>query len=399
MKLWKKGYDLDREVEAYTVGDDPQLDQALVPYDCTASMAHAKVLCKAGVLTDEETSLLVQALEKLRERAESGDFSIAREEEDCHTAVENHLVGQLGEVGKKIHTARSRNDQVATALRLYMKDGLQHIFELMDALKEAMGRKIAANKEIPLPGYTHSRKAMPSSFALWMGSFVESMEDNKIMLDAARTLIDQNPLGSGAGYGIPVFDLDRDLGAKELGFRKVQKNPLYVQNSRGKYEANVVSALANVMADLNKMAADLILFTMEEIGFFSLPRELCTGSSIMPQKLNPDVLETVRAGYHEVLANEVRIRGITSNLISGYNRDLQRTKRPMMESFDITEGSLKVMARVIDGLAVDRAACERGCTPELYATQKAYELVRKGVPFRDAYKQVAAELFPEDTGE
>jgi argininosuccinate lyase len=247
-----------------------------------------------------------------------------------------------------------------------------------------------------MPGYTHTRKAMPSSLALWLGAFQESMEDNKKMLAAVRSLINQNPLGSGAGFGIPVLEIDRELTAKELGFDKVQENPLYVQNSRGKFEAGVVFALVNVMADLNKMAADLILFTMDEFGFFSLPKEICTGSSIMPHKLNPDVLEIMRAGYHDVLANEQGIRGIVSNLISGYHRDFQRTKKPLMESFDITERSLKIMVHVMGKLKVERSACEKACTEELLATREVYELVKKGIPFRDAYKQVAEELMQED---
>jgi argininosuccinate lyase len=372
------------------------LDLALAPYDCTASIAHAEVLQKAGVLTAEETEKLVRALETLRKRCERGDFVIQTEEEDCHTAIENHLISELGELGKKIHTARSRNDQVVTAIRLYVKDRLNAVSGLVDDLVGAMVRKIEEAGEVALPGYTHTREAMPSSFSLWMGSFAESMEDNQGILDAALTLIDQNPLGSGAGYGIPLIDINRELSAKVLGFRKVQKNPLYVQNSRGKFEAFAVSSLVNIMADLNKLSTDLILFTMESFGFFSLPAALLTGSSIMPQKRNPDVLEIVRSAYHEVLAREFSIKSMVSNLISGYHRDFQRTKKPLMESFDITEDSLGIIIHVIGELKVNRAACERACTEELYATHEVYKQVRAGVPFRDAYRQVAKRLFPGD---
>jgi argininosuccinate lyase len=396
MKLWNKGYDLDEEIERYTAGDDLETDLGLMPYDCVASMVHARVLEKAGVLTPEETKLLVAELEHLKAAAEKGEFVIGPDEEDCHTALENRLVSALGDVGKKIHTARSRNDQVVVALRLYMKDRLASVGSLVDDLVAAMSERVKGEGGVKLPGYSHTRKAMPASVSLWMGSFIESMDDNKAMLDAARRLIDQNPLGSGAGYGIPVFDIDRAFSAKELGFARVQENPLYVQNSRGKFEACVVSALVNVMADLNKLASDLILFSTDEFGFFSLPKEICTGSSIMPQKLNPDALEVMRARYHEVLSRELQIRTISANLVSGYNRDLQLTKRPLMESFELTESSLRVMTHVTRKLIINREACERACTPDVYATARVCELVKKGMPFRDAYRQVASELFEDD---
>jgi argininosuccinate lyase len=395
MKLWNKGYDLDKEIEAYTTGDDPRLDRALAEYDCTASMAHARALEKAGVLTVAEADQIIGALEALREDSRKGVFLIKPEEEDCHTAIENNLVAKLGDMGKKIHTARSRNDQVVAALRLFSRDRMDQAAGLIDDLIAAMKARIAEAGDVPLPGYTHTRKAMPSSLGLWLGAFQESMEDNKRMIAAVRGLINQNPLGSGAGFGIPIIAIDRALTARELGFEKVQENPLYVQNSRGKFEASVVFAMENVMADLNKMAADLIFFTMDELGLFSLPREICTGSSIMPHKLNPDALEIMRAAYHDVLACGQRIRGITSNLISGYHRDFQRAKEPLMKSFEITASSLKIMALVIGKIKVDRAACEQACTDELHATAEVYELVKNGVPFREAYAQVARRLMEE----
>jgi argininosuccinate lyase len=396
MKLWDKGHGRNEEIERYTVGDDPRLDLALVPYDCTASMVHARVLQRAGVLTREEAERLVAALGDLKAAAARGDFRIRPEEEDGHTALENRLVERLGDLGKKIHAARSRNDQVATALRLWMKDRLDAVSGLVERFVAALGRRIDEHGDVSMPGYSHMRKAMPSSVALWLGAFVESMQDNQRGIGAARALVDQNPLGTGAGYGIPVLEIDREFSARELGFARVQQNPLYVQNSRGKFEAVVVGALVNVMADLNKLAADLILFTMDEFRFFTLPREICTGSSIMPQKLNPDPLEVLRARYHEVLAHEFRIRSTTADLVSGYHRDFQCTKKPLIESFDVVERSLEVMEYVVERLGVNREACERACTDEIYATERVHELVRQGVPFRDAYRQVASELFPED---
>jgi argininosuccinate lyase len=396
MKLWDKGHGLHPAIESYTTGDDIELDRSLVPYDCVASSVHARVLQKAGVLSAEETTRLVEALAMLKIEAENDEFTIRPDEEDGHTALENRLVAELGELGKKIHTARSRNDQVVTALRLYMKDRLDDVTAAVAALVAALEARVASEGEIELPGYTHTRRAMPSSIALWAGSFAESLGDTRHMLGAARGLIDQSPLGSGAGYGIPVLEIDREFAARELGFARVQRNPLYVQNSRPKFEATVVSALLDVMADLNKLASDLILFTAEEFGFFSLPRELCTGSSIMPHKLNPDALEIVRARYHEVLAHEFQIRSTGANLISGYHRDFQCTKRPLMLSFQVTTDSLGILVLVVGALITVREACKRGCSDDIYATERVYKLVREGMVFRDAYRKVAAELFDRE---
>jgi argininosuccinate lyase len=396
MKLWSKGYELDDEIERYTVGDDLETDRVLLPHDCRASVAHARVLHAAGVLTAEETERLVVTLEALRTDAEAGRFEILPGEEDGHTALENRLVERLGDLGKKIHTARSRNDQVVVAMRLFMKTRLTDVVGAIDRLVDVLTLRIGEEGSVGLPGYSHMRKAMPSSVGLWLGAYVEAMADDKRLLGAVHDLIDQNPLGSGAGFGIPVLEIDRQLSAELLGFARVQSNPLDVQNSRGKFEASVLAALVNVMGDLNRMASDLILFSMDEFGFVRLPRELCTGSSIMPQKLNPDALELMRARYHDVLARELQVRTTTAGLVSGYHRDYQRTKRPLVEGFELTESSLDVMIRIVQGLVVDREACTRGCTDDLRATERVYELVRGGMPFRDAYRRVAAELFPDE---
>ncbi|NIM00649.1 MAG: argininosuccinate lyase [Acidobacteria bacterium] len=395
MKLWDKGYPLDPAIEAYTAGDDVDLDRALVSYDCTASATHARVLEKAGVLTAEETARIVETLAELKSEADRGEFTIRPEEEDGHTALENRLVAKLGDVGKKIHTARSRNDQVVTALRLYMKERMSDVGSGIDRLVAGLRELVDEQGSVELPGYTHTRRAMPSSIGLWLGSFIESLDDTKSTIKAARNLIDQSPLGTGAGYGIPVLEIDREFAARDLGFARVQVNPLYVQNSRPKFEAIAVSALVDVMADLNKLATDLILFTAEEFGFLSLSRQVCTGSSIMPQKLNPDVLEILRARYHEVLAHEFQIRSIAGNLISGYHRDFQCTKQPLMRSFETTLNSLDVLCVVVRALTVDREACEKACSGDVHATGRVYQLVREGVPFRDAYRKVAAELFKD----
>lgn len=389
MKLWDKGYRLDKEVERFTVQDDYLRDRALIRYDCQASIAHAGALRKAGVLSETERRRLVAELRHILALDKQGKFRIAPEDEDGHTAIEKRLVAALGALGRKIHTARSRNDQVATALRLYTRDRLRTIVRLTDVCARSLRRKARRQAGAAMPGYTHARRAMPFSFAGWLEAFAESMVDNKIMLRASLRLLDQNPLGTGAGYGIPVFDLDRRQTARELGFGRLQKSALYVQNSRGKLEGIVVSALSNIMCDINKMSTDLILFSMDEFGFIRLPRTLCTGSSIMPQKKNPDVLEVARAQYHTVLANEFLIKGIIGNLMSGYNRDLQLTKKPLMESCEIVQSTLRIMTRVVERLEIDEKKCREACTAEIYATEEAYKLVKAGMPFRDAYRKVA----------
>ena len=389
MKLWDKGDRLDKDVERYTVGDDPRLDRELVAYDCIASIAHAGALRKAGVLKEGERRRLAHELRRIQDLARQGKFPIAPEDEDAHTAIEKFLVAALGDLGKKIHTARSRNDQVAAAIRLYCRDHLRQALRLLDACARTLRRRAGKLRSAVMPGYTHARKAMPFSFAGWFETFAESMKDNRIPVQAVLDLLDQNPLGTGAGYGIPVFDLDRRQTARELGFRRIQQSPLYVQNSRGKFEAIVVSSLSSIMLDINRIATDLILFSMDEFGFVRLPRSMCTGSSIMPQKLNPDVLEIARAHYHTVIANEFLIKSTIGNLMSGYNRDLQLTKKPLMESLTITENSLRVITGVISRIEIDEERCRQACTPEIYATEEAYKLVKAGMPFRDAYQTVA----------
>jgi argininosuccinate lyase len=389
-KLWDKGYTLDREVEEFTVGEDYLLDQQLVRYDCLASVAHARALGRASILEPGEVDRLLEELQRIIRLDEQGKFRILPEHEDCHTAIENHLTRTLGDLGEKIHTGRSRNDQVLAALRLYYKDQLAECQGLMTSLVQTIEQFAARSGAVALPGYTHTRKAMPSSIGLWAGSFVESMEDNLRLVQVARELIDQSPLGTGAGYGVPL-DLDREYVAELLKFERVQQNPIYTQNSRGKFEVTILHALAQIMLDLNKMATDLILFSMPELGYFELPEELCTGSSIMPQKRNPDVLELVRAKYHQVVALEFQVKSSIANLISGYHRDLQMTKGPVMKGFQVTQESLSVMARVLDRLVVNEARCAAGLTDEVYATERVHELVKQGVPFREAYRKVSEE--------
>jgi argininosuccinate lyase len=366
------------------VGTDYLIDQKLVKFDCIASKAHAKMLHKIGVLSKNELGKIIEGLDEIIKLDGEGGFAIKQEDEDCHTVIENYLIGKCGDAGKKIHTARSRNDQVLTALRLYEKEELIEIKGLLGEFKETLLKV----DDAPLPGYTHMQKAMPTTVKMWLGSFACSAGDNIKLLESIAKLIDQSPLGSAAGFGVPVFEVDKEMTAKEMGFSKVMKNPVHAQLSRGKFESTIVHLMTQVMLDLNKLATDLMLFSMKEFGFVELPKEFCTGSSIMPQKKNADVLELVRAKYHIVAGEDSKIKGIIGNLMSGYNRDMQLTKEPLFNSIDMTKDCLKMMMMVVSGLKVNKENCEKAMTPELFATEEAYKLVKEGVPFREAYKKI-----------
>jgi len=390
-KLWDKGVELDQRIEAFTVGDDYLLDHELVYYDCIASKAHVSVLENADLLSSKEANMLKQELDIIIQLHSQEKFAITRSQEDCHTAIEAHLTEALGDLGKKIHTARSRNDQVLTALRLYCRDKLKGLEGLRIQLIQTISQFVSKHGSIEYPGYTHMQKAMPSSFQLWGESFIASMEDNGVLLEAVSRIMDQSPLGTAAGYGVPL-DIDRELSARELGFSKVQENPIYAQHSRGKFELILLHLLSQFTTDLNKIASDLILFNMSEFAFVELPDQFCTGSSIMPQKKNPDVLELLRAKHHVVTSYEFQLSNLLSNLISGYNRDFQLTKEPVMKGLKITQECMEISVLLFEELSVNREACSKAMTKDLYATEQAYALVKKGVPFRDAYKEVAKKL-------
>jgi argininosuccinate lyase len=298
------------------------------------------------------------------------------------------LVEQLGDVGKKIHTARSRNDQVLTALRLYYKEALQEIIDLGESWIKVLEKFGEENYDVSFPGYTHMQKAMPSSMAMWAAAYVDGMKDDLSMLKSVAKLIDQSPLGSAAGYGVPI-KIDKEMTAKEMGFDRVQNNPIYCQLSRGKFELSILHGLGQIMLTINRLASDLILYSMTEFGYISLPEEFCTGSSIMPQKKNPDVLELLRGSYHIISGYETQVKGLTANLISGYNRDIQLSKEPIMQGINLGIDCFKISAAVIEALKVNKDICDAAMTDELFETEKAYKLVEKGIPFREAYRQVA----------
>ncbi len=389
MKLWDRGEPLHPVVERFTVGNDHEIDHRLVAHDCEASAAHARMLCRIGVIDEEELSRLELCLAEIAEMEERGEFRILLEDEDCHTAIERHLCSRLGETGRRIHAGRSRNDQVLTALRLYEKKELDAIKRQVVAYSDALDGLAGRWGSVPLPGYTHMRKAMPTTVGTWIGAFAAAAIDDQRQLDAALHLVDQSPLGTAAGFGVPLLQVDRSSTAHDLGFGRVMHNPMYAQLSRGKFEAVVLGACSQIMFDLNRLATDLMLFTTSEFGFASLPQELTTGSSIMPQKRNPDVLELVRARYHIVLAEELKTRSLCANLMSGYNRDVQLTKEPLFAGIEATRSCLEVMCLLLDGVRFDEDRCRAALTGELFATERVHELVLQGVPLRDAYGIVA----------
>ena len=389
-KLWDKGYEADKQIESFTVGNDYILDQKLAKHDAIASIAHAEMLAKTGILTSAELAKLKQALKEIIAAAEKGKFEIKQEDEDCHTAIEAYLVKKAGEAGKKIHTARSRNDQVAAALRLYTIDKLKDVESAAEKLRDEINSAAKKNENIPLPGYTHMQKAMPSSVKMWAAGFAAAITDDLKLIETAMEILSQNPLGSGAGYGLPI-NVDREMTAKALGFAKVQETT-YVQQSRGKFELITLQAIQQLMLDINKLATDLVLFSTAEFGFVSLPQQFLTGSSIMPQKNNYDVLELARGKYGVVAGCAAAVSSIIANLPSGYNRDFQLTKEPFMKGMEATLETARVMASVMANLKFNEKRCKEAMTPELYATQEAYELVKKGMPFRDAYKAVGKKF-------
>ncbi len=391
MKLWQKGTRLDPRIEAFTVGRDPELDRALIPYDCRASIVHARMLEAVGILEAKEAQALVQELERIIALWKNGQFRIRPGDEDGQTAIENQLVKELGPAGKKIHTARSRNDQVLTALRLYSKDRLAEVRAAVSELRRTLVRLSAKHRGVDLPGYTHSRKAMPYKVGKYFQAFADALADDLRLLRTAEEINDQNPLGTAAGYGTSL-EIDRALTTRLLGFRRTQRNELHAQNSRGKFESIILGALSQVMLDLQRLAHDLVLYSMDEFGYFRLPEEFSTGSSIMPQKKNPDVLELVRANFAVVHSCYLQTMEILKGLPSGYQRDLQLTKEPLMRGFDSALKSTRIMDVVLSGLIVDAERCRRACTDEIYAADKALALAKKGIPFRDAYRKISKKL-------
>ncbi|KKQ18639.1 MAG: Argininosuccinate lyase [Parcubacteria group bacterium GW2011_GWC1_36_9] len=394
-KLWdrKTGTKTNQTVENYTVGVDYLLDLELLPYDIKGTMAHAKMLHKIKILDKKELSILITGLNKILSLWKNGKFKIDKSQEDGHTAIEAYLTENCGEVGKKVHTGRSRNDQSLTMTRLFSKEKLGKIKKETENLAKSLEQQIKKQGKIKMPGYTHMQRAMPSSVGMWLGSYCDSLKDDLICLDAVMKIIDQNPLGSAAGYGENTLGFNRGFTAKELGFGKVQANPMYCAFSRGKFENLILQAVSNVMFDIGKMSSDLLLFTTKEFNFFTLPDSFKTGSSIMPQKKNYDVLELIRGNIAVFNGYQNQIENIIKNLPAGYNRDFQLTKEPYMKGIKLALDTLEVMILVIKNLETKKTNLENACSSELYATDEALKLVRTGKNFREAYQEVKEKFY------
>jgi argininosuccinate lyase len=390
-KLWQKEYSLDSLMEDFTVSNDYILDQDLVISDVLSSIAHARGLSKINILSDEELLSLEKGLKEIINLKENEDFEITKENEDCHTAIESYLTTHCGEVGKKIHTGRSRNDQVQTALRVWMREFCVKLSGESAALAKALLEFSDKYKDVPMPGRTHTQIAMPSSVGLWAASFAEEFLDEAKRVQDFLTIIDQSPLGSAASYGVPL-DLDREYTAKQMGFARVQKNVLYANNSRGKFEAMLLDLCDYIALTCSKLAGDLILFTLPEFGYFSLPKELCTGSSIMPQKKNPDGLELARSRSAVVSSTSFRVKSIIRSLPSGYNRDFQDTKEPLFVGAKTTWSLVAIISKMIEKIEVHEDNLVKACVSELYATDEVLERVKRGENFRDTYKQIGMNL-------
>ena len=386
---------IHEDVLSFTAGKDTILDATLVEADCIGSAAHvtmlARVPVKPRLFTARETKKIIKELVDIIRRARRGSFTISSRDQDVHLAIERVLTRHLGDVGKRIHTARSRNDQIAVDVRLY---GKEELLNVMDAALEVtdvvlkFARKYAS---LPMVGRTHMQPAMPSSVGLWASAHAESLLDDMTLLISVYELNDRCPLGSAAGYGVPL-EIDRNLTAQLLGFKEPIHNVLYAANARGKCESAILAALSQVMLSLSRLAEDMILYSMPEFGYFHLPPEYGTGSSIMPQKNNPDVLELIRARAAKVLSCASTTAAIMRGLPSGYNRDLQETKEPFIEGIQTTSSCLRIVALLMKKVKANKNALLSGFTPEVFATDWALDLTASGMSFRDAYRHVKAHL-------
>jgi len=391
-KLWQSiDTALHPMVERYTVGNDYQLDNRLLPFDIEASIAHAKALHKINILTGNELNSLIEKLHEILDLHEKGEFIIKLSDEDCHTAIENYLVEKLGPLGKKIHTGRSRNDQVLVATRLYTRKKLKQISFEMVKLQKVFLTFAKRYEFIPMPGYTHTRRAMPSSVGHWAAAYVEELINNHMLLESAYKLNDQNPMGAAAGFG-SCFPIDREYTTGLLGFQRTQINSLYCVNSRGVTEGYILSVLAQVMMTLGRLSNEMIWFTTPEFNFFDLPHEFTTGSSIMPQKRNPDIFEIVRSNVGIIVGLQTQVKDICKDTISGYNRDTQLTKEPLIKGMGIARRSLEVVSLVMEKITPKIDVLSESLSPELFAANEAYKMVKQGMPFRDAYQHVKENL-------
>ena len=390
--LWDKGIDPADWMTRYTVGEDYKWDMLLLPYDVAGTRGHAEGLQEIGILSEDDVSAIHSALDALLVDFEAGNVVIRPEDEDCHTVIEAYLTAKLGDIGKRIHTGRSRNDQVLTALRLYLKDALKQCAEQSAQMAQHLINQADSHAGWLMPGYTHLQQAMPSTVGLWAMGYAELALSDCLAMQQAYAQVDTSPLGSAAGYGVPHLALPRAANAQRLGFARLQQNVTATQLSRGKIELHVCHALLQVGHTLNRLASELVMYNMSEFGFVALPPDLCTGSSIMPQKQNPDVLELTRAYYHRLLAEMNVLMTLPANLPSGYHRDLQLTKEAVMRAVLLAQDMLSAMNALLPQLGFRKDKLDAALKPELLATAAAIEKVNAGLPFRDAYREAAREV-------
>lgn len=398
MKLWaKKGYsEVSSIVEEFEVGKDYIYDSEIAYYDVLGSIAHVKMLNKIGIISDEELRKLLAELEYLKEKFRKEPPQLTISDEDIHTYIENFLTSRLGDIGKKIHTGRSRNDQVLTAMRMYEKDKIVDIIEKIDILLKKLISisKLFEEQKKPFIGYTHLRQAMPISASMWVNSLVEALEDDRKLLKYTLEFIDKNPLGSAAGFGVPI-KLDRELTTKLLNFSEIIQNPLYAQNTRGKFESMLIFSLSILVGDISRFANDVVLFSSDEFGFIKLSDNITTGSSIMPHKKNPDVFEIIRGKSKKIMAYAFSISSIVFSLTSGYSRDLQETKELVIEGIKETMKILDVMIEVIDNIDIDEEKVFSKMSKKIFSVDIAFEVMKSfSLSFRDAYR-IVGEVFNE----
>lgn len=390
-RLWEKGESIDAAVHAFTVGDDPIVDRSLVAWDALASAAHARMLASIGIMQPEDVAAAVTELRAVFVEGLNNTFVIPPELEDCHTAIENRLVAKLGEAGKRVHAGRSRNDQVLVASRLWLKNAVMQ--RARDMLNACAGFTEQARDtiDIPLPGHTHMQAAMPACVGMWFHAFAEWLL--QLARDALTLLnsIDSNPLGVGSGFGVSL-DLDRSMTTQLLGFARVQRSPIDVQNSRGRMELKYLSWCCEVAQMLEKLSWDLILFSSREFGYCKLPLKFTTGSSIMPQKRNPDVLELIRGSGASIRAARTELELVIAKLPSNYHRDFQLTKAPTLRGDEKVHACLLLLPRLASEITWERPRLEAEMTDDLYATYETFRLVKAGMTFRDAYQEVARRL-------
>ena len=390
-KLWEKNYEITSEIERFTVGRDCEMDLYLAKYDVLGSMAHITMLQSIGLLEADELKKLLAQLRDIYALCERGEFVIEEGVEDVHSQVELMLTRRLGDIGKKIHSGRSRNDQVLVDLKLFTRHQLKDIADDVKTLFDELIAKSNQYKDVLMPGYTHLQIAMPSSFGLWFGAYAESLADDMLFLQAAWRMTNRNPLGSAAGYG-SSFPLDRSMTTRLLGFDSMDYNVVYAQMGRGKTERNVAFAMATIAGTLAKLAFDACLFNSQNFSFVRLPKECTTGSSIMPHKKNPDVFELIRAKSNKIQALPQQVMLIMNNLPCGYFRDLQIIKEVFLPAFDELKDCLRMTAYIINRMAVDEHILDNPMYDTIFSVEEVNRLAAQGMPFRDAYKKVGLEI-------